>query len=118
MPDSITSQLAAMLDSDTAAAEGVEPTFRSDNRATVEVIGAFSNEVERTYGSNGDSGLSRDWPRSHPEYCTGRGPTGRLRNFRAMNWDKFHATYHAVRAESNDPEAMEALQAQYDERNS
>jgi len=47
---------------------------------------------------------------------TGRGPTGRLRNFRAMSAGKLQATYLAVAAEGNDPEALDALTAELDSR--
>jgi len=51
-----------------------------------------------------------------PPSGTGRGPTGRLRNFRAMNGAKLIATLDAVTREANDDEALEALLAEARER--
>jgi hypothetical protein len=50
-----------------------------------------------------------DWARENPAYCTGRGPTGRLRNFRAMNDGKLLSTLASVRRETNDWEALNTL---------
>lgn len=61
-------------------------------------------------------GFDADWARENPGYCTGRGPTGRLRNFRAMNPTKLSATYAAVLREQNDPQAMAAIIAEQDAR--
>ena len=48
---------------------------------------------------------------------TGRGPTGRLRNFRAMNDGKLLFTAREVHAEANDTEAMGAILLQLEQRN-
>lgn len=48
---------------------------------------------------------------------TGRGPTGKLRNFKAMNPTKFQITYDSVIGENNDPEAIAAVQAEWSKRN-
>lgn len=50
-------------------------------------------------------------------FQTGRGPTGRLRNFRAMSDAKLLAALEAVQAEANDPEALQALEAEASARN-
>jgi len=47
---------------------------------------------------------------------TGRGPTGRLRNFRAMNDDKLAGVYEAVYLENDDPEAMAAVAKEVEAR--
>ena len=47
-----------------------------------------------------------------PQHQTGRAPTGRLRNFRAMSLEKLEATKDAVKAESNDEAAAEAIEAE------
>ena len=50
---------------------------------------------------------------------TGRGPTGRLRNFRAMNGEKLDAVHYAITGEeNNDPEAIEAVTREYESRSS
>lgn len=48
---------------------------------------------------------------SRPYAYTGRGPTGRLRNFKAMSDDKFYREAATIRSENNDPEAIEAVNA-------
>ena len=47
---------------------------------------------------------------------TGRGASGRLRNFAAMRDEKVLVTYHTVKAENNDIEAINALRAELDSR--
>lgn len=42
---------------------------------------------------------------------TGRGPSGKLRNFDAMGDAKFQAEAAKIEAENNDPEALEAIRA-------
>lgn len=49
-------------------------------------------------------------------YQTGRAGSGRLRNFRAMSPDKLRDVAAAVDAEDNDPEAQEAINAEYGRR--
>ena len=47
---------------------------------------------------------------------TGRGGTGRLRNFRSMNDEKLLVTRAAVERENNDPEALAAVRAEAEGR--
>lgn len=63
-----------------------------------------------------DTMASDAWCRENPSLCYGRGPTGRLRNFRAMNDTKLRDTFWAVEAERNDPTALEAIRAEMTER--
>lgn len=43
---------------------------------------------------------------------TGRGPQGNLRNFRQMKLEKLQGVYRQVMSEDNDPEAIEAVEAE------
>ncbi len=47
---------------------------------------------------------------------TGRSGSGRLRNFRAMSPEKLQKVAAEVDAEDNDPEAQEAINAEYGRR--
>jgi hypothetical protein len=49
-------------------------------------------------------------------FKTGRGPTGKLRNFKAMGDAKFKSAFGAIKHENNDPEAWEAAQAEWKRR--
>lgn len=55
---------------------------------------------------------------AHIAFQTGRGPTGRLRNFRAMSDTKFYDVAATIRSENNDPEAIEAINAEQEARES
>jgi hypothetical protein len=48
---------------------------------------------------------------------TGRSGSGNLRNFKAMSDDKFNDVSATIRSEANDPEAIEAINAEYNRRN-
>jgi hypothetical protein len=45
-------------------------------------------------------------------FMTGRGPTGRCRNFRQMSEAKLIDVFHTVRYEANDEYALEAIRAE------
>lgn len=47
---------------------------------------------------------------------TGRSGEGRLRNFKAMSPEKLARVAAAVDAEDNDPEALAAINAEYERR--
>lgn len=47
---------------------------------------------------------------------SGRGDSGNLRNFAAMNPDKLRAVNTAIINEANDPEAMAAVSIEFDKR--
>ena len=49
---------------------------------------------------------------------SGRGPSGKLRNFDAMGDEKFEREAAVVEAENNDPEALEAIKQSREKRNS
>ena len=55
---------------------------------------------------------SDEWCRENPSLCFGRGPTGRLRNFRAMNDSKLTSTFWTVRDEGNDSTALDAIRSE------
>jgi hypothetical protein len=48
------------------------------------------------------------------ESQSGRGPTGKLRNFAAMKRDKLQLVIDDIRAEGNDPEALSAAEAAWE----
>ena len=48
---------------------------------------------------------------------SGRGPSGKLRNFDAMNPEKFEREAAIVEQENNDPEALAAIKASREKRN-
>jgi len=52
-----------------------------------------------------------------PAQRTGRSGSGNLRNFKAMSDAKFNDVAAAIRSENNDPEAIAAVDAEYDRRN-
>jgi hypothetical protein len=57
---------------------------------------------------------------SESEYETtvqsGRSPTGRLRNFGAMNNDKLFTVLQQLEVENNDPEALAVIRAEVSKR--
>lgn len=59
---------------------------------------------------------SSSWAAEHPHLCTGRGPSGRLRNFRAMSDVKLRGVMSAVWNEDNDPEAISAAHTEMGSR--
>ena len=114
-----TARLAEMLASE-ATIEDSELTQRANSIiANMASAAANSRRVEAALLVTARaSGFieGEDWARNNPHLCTGRGPTGRLRNFRAMNPDKLATTWGAVYFEGNDPEALTALAAELDAR--
>ena len=49
-------------------------------------------------------------------FKSGRGPTGKLRNFKMMSDLKFKDAHFAILSENNDPEAIEAINAEWERR--
>lgn len=130
--DDITRQLAQMLgqgdseDQDAEREPGAAPPARPPLVADNRIAGTGTSRALRQrdarineggYPAGGypaGQGFSptREQAADDPSAYYGRGPTGRLRNFRAMNDGKLTTTYRQVAYEGNDAEALAAIRAE------
>lgn len=100
----ITQRLAEML-----TASGEDTSLWSAEDRDAEGVTQHSN---RTVTSATGISPTREEAADDPVAYFGRGPTGRLRNFRAMSDAKLIETYRQVAYENNDSEALTGIRAE------